>query len=134
MSTLFLQRPVTDPSINSKVLLLCMLTGVHPGFVGPEAYAIFGFLFKKNNNNKKNEYKIRYEREYLFRCKLGVQKFRLHQLHGKSTPAHCFTIISQFPFLHYRLNNFNAVILYTQFHPGLSLLCDQPHQIPILLS
>jgi len=61
MSTSFVQCPVTDPSINSKVLLLCMLAGVHPGFVGPEAYAIFGSLFKKNNK-KKNEYKIRYER------------------------------------------------------------------------
>jgi len=110
-----------------------MLTGVHPGFVGPEVYAIFGSLFEKNNS-KKNEYKIRYEREYLFRCKSGVQKFKLHQFHGKSTPAHCFTIISQLPFLHYCLNNFIAVILYTPFHPGLSLLCDQPGQIPILLS
>jgi hypothetical protein len=134
MSTSFVQRPVTDPSINSKVPLLCLLTGAHPGCVGPEAYTIFGSLFKKNNNNKKNEYKIRYEREYLFRCKSGVQKLKLHQLHGKSTPAHCFNIISQLPFLHYRLNIFTAVILYTQFHAGLSLLCDQAGQIPILLS
>jgi len=29
-----------------------MLTGVHPSFVGPEAYTIFGALFKKNNNKK----------------------------------------------------------------------------------
>lgn len=133
MSTSFVQCPVTDPSINSKVPLLCMLTGVHPGFVGPEADTIFGSLFKKNNNNK-NEYKIRHEREYLFRCKSGVQKLKLHQLHGKSTPAHWFIIISQLPFLHYCLNIFTAVFLYTQFHPGHSLLCDQPGQIPILLS
>jgi hypothetical protein len=127
MSTSFVQRPVTDRSIDLKVPLLCMLRRVHPGFVGPEAYTIFGSLFKKNNN-KKNEYKIRCEREYLFRCKSRVQKLKLHQLHGKSTPTHCFTIISQLPFLHYRLNIFTAMILYTQFHPGLSLLCDQPRK------
>jgi hypothetical protein len=36
------------------------------GFVGPQAYTIFlgGGLFKKNH-----EYKIRYEREYLFRMR-----------------------------------------------------------------
>jgi hypothetical protein len=47
MSTSFVQLPVTDPSINSKVPLLCMLTGVHPSFVGHEAYTIFGLSLRK---------------------------------------------------------------------------------------
>lgn len=128
-----IQHPLTDTSINSKVPLLCMLSGMYSGFVSPEAYTIFGSFFKKNIN-KKNEFKIMYKRAYLFRCKLEVLKFKLHQLHGKSIPAHCFTIISQLPFLHYCRNFFSAVILYTEFQPGISLLCDQPCQIPILLS
>jgi hypothetical protein len=115
-----IQHPLTDTSINSKVPLLGMLSGMHSGFVSPEAYTIFGSFFKKN------EFKIRYKRAYLFRCKLGVLKLKLH---GKSIPAHCFTIISQLPFLHYYLNFFSAVILYTEFQPGLSFLCDQPGQI-----
>ena len=40
---------------------------------------------------------------------------KLHQLHGKPTPAHCFTIISQLPFLHYHLNIFTAVIFIQVF-------------------
>jgi hypothetical protein len=95
MSTAFVQCPVTDPSINSKVPLLRMLKGVHPGFVGPEAYTIFGSQFKKNNN-KKNEYKIRYEREYLFRCESGVQKLKL-KLHPCTLLYYNFT--TSFPSL-----------------------------------
>jgi len=30
-------------------LNLCLKAGVDPGFVGPEAYTIFGALVKKNN-------------------------------------------------------------------------------------
>jgi hypothetical protein len=53
-------------------------------FCGAEAFKILGSHFKKNSN-KKNEYKLRYETEYLFRCKSGVLKPQLHK-QAKSNP------------------------------------------------
>jgi len=42
------------------------LSGADPGFVGPEAYTNSGTLCKKTN--KKSDYKVWHESEYLFRA------------------------------------------------------------------